>query len=195
MSARAPQSKAKKGKPITAKGTKPKPKPKPKPAKGTKPKSKGKSSPKGKTPQAKVPSIAEILKKLNLPKDKIIFYSGPTHKNVDAWNLKRGNIYRALTADTRIWKDRKYVAAMTGPGSPLSAAQEQQFWENASKALAQGASGVVHVMLPSNTKGRKWIKGSVWDRIEWPALIKNRKVTKIIRINPGNDTQEVIWGQ
>lgn len=64
LSARAPQSKAKKGKP----------------------KSKGKSSPKGKTPQAKVPSVAEILKKLNLPKDKIMFYSGntPFHKKIDA---------------------------------------------------------------------------------------------------------------
>jgi hypothetical protein len=50
----------------------------------------------------------------------------------------------------------------------------------------------VYVMLPSDTTGLAWSKGTVWNTHEWPALLQNSAVKKVIRVNPDNDFQEVL---
>lgn len=57
---------------------------------------------------------------------------------------------------------------------------------------AEESSGTVYVMLPSDTKGREWMAGTVWDVYEFPALEQNLKVKKLIRVNPDNDVQEIL---
>ncbi|KIN03105.1 hypothetical protein OIDMADRAFT_27565 [Oidiodendron maius Zn] len=64
------------------------------------------------------------------------------------------------------------------------------FDTRASEAMAKLASGEVHVLLPSNTKGTEWAPGTVWDVNEYPNL--GAAVTKIIRVNPDNDDEEEI---
>ena len=45
-------------------------------------------------------------------------------------------------------------------------------------------------MLPSDTKGKDWEIGIVWNNYEWPYL--GSDVTEVVRINPNNDEKEVI---
>lgn len=66
------------------------------------------------------------------------------------------------------------------------------FKSRASEAIARSCSGTVYVMLLTDTKGLNWHKGTVWDQDEYPNL--SSAVTKLIRINPKNDDEEVLKG-
>lgn len=59
----------------------------------------------------------------------------------------------------------------------------------AAQALPKLSSGIVYVMLPSDTKNTNWQKDSVWD---WPNL--GLAVTEVVRVNPDNNEQETIKG-
>lgn len=67
-----------------------------------------------------------------------------------------------------------------------------QFFNLASREMAKLSSGIVYVMLPSDTKGTDWWHESVWNLYEWPNL--GSAVTEVIRVNPDNDNQETIKG-
>ena len=61
-------------------------------------------------------------------------------------------------------------------------------WEQASDAFAMGARGTVRVILGDSVD-----PSSVWQRIERPALEANRRVTKIVAINPHTGAESVIF--
>lgn len=61
-------------------------------------------------------------------------------------------------------------------------------WKEASAAYADGVSGDVHVVL-----GESLRPGNVWETAEFPALMENRNVDRIIRIDPATGRQTQIW--
>lgn len=71
--------------------------------------------------------------------------------------------------------------------------QNLQFWIPASLTMATISSGKVYVMLPKCTKGKDWNRDSVWNNQEWPALQNNLKVTQVIRVNPFDDKEDIIY--
>ncbi|KAI9035079.1 uncharacterized protein KD926_004644 [Aspergillus affinis] len=137
-----------------------------------------------------VPSIARIKEELKnkTVKDSCLFYSGPQGYSYSSkatqWRNKPENRqYRLLNMNWKIpewtdqWKDDEDIKVLD---------------KRASQAMAELCAGEVVVILPSNTKGTVWHKGTVWDKYEWPNL--SSAVTKVTRINPDNDNKEVIKG-
>lgn len=61
-------------------------------------------------------------------------------------------------------------------------------WEEASELYARGAKGTVYAVV-----GKTVRSGSVWSRIEMPALEANPKVTKIISIDPATHVETTIY--
>ncbi|KAK1139413.1 hypothetical protein N8T08_000776 [Aspergillus melleus] len=134
-----------------------------------------------------VPSIARIKEEIKdkTGKDSCLFYSGPDGYIAKAaqWrnNPESRRRYRILAMNWRKlnWDDQ------------FEGADRIVVDRRASQAMAELCVGEVVVMLPSNTKGTNWKKGTVWDKYEWPNL--SSAVTKVTRVNPDNDDEEVIW--
>ena len=61
-------------------------------------------------------------------------------------------------------------------------------WKAASKAYAENASGTVRVVL-----GKDVNPESIWTQIELPALKANKRVDKIIAIDPATGKEQVIY--
>jgi cell division septation protein DedD len=179
-----------KPKPASTPKTKPKPKPSPtpkacafKPRKGTKG---GRLASRTDTCDQGIPTVAEIKKQLKPTKNNCVFYSGPGGYSAKAqqWANKKKNGYRTLSA---LWLDQDWRDPYVK--TPTNA---EIFNGRASEAMARSCSGTVYVMLPTDTKGLNWRKGTVWDKDEYPNL--SSAVTKLIRINPENDDEEVLKG-
>lgn len=88
---------------------------------------------------------------------------------------------------SQLWKDKSYPSLWQN-NEDLS----EEFFALASRAMAELASGTVHVMLPSDTQGTNWWRGTVWDLYKWPHLSSD--VTEVIRVNPDNDHEQTIKG-
>ncbi|RDB21233.1 hypothetical protein Hypma_011923 [Hypsizygus marmoreus] len=134
----------------------------------------------------KIPSVEEIKPNLRTAPNKLLFYSGPGgYINLASARAKS----MGLKILEESWVNPTYPDKYSiGPDS-------KKFWDNASQALAEKAAGTVYVLLSSDTKGTNFFPGAIWARVEWPTLTKNRAVTKIVKINPDNDSQEVIFPQ
>lgn len=63
-----------------------------------------------------------------------------------------------------------------------------RFWEDASAAYADNASGVVTAVVGSNLR-----PGNIWQTVEIPRLIENPNVTAIIQIDPDTGLETVIF--
>lgn len=66
------------------------------------------------------------------------------------------------------------------------------FFKLASQAMAELSSGVIYIMVPSNTQGTDWWYNSLWNLIKWSNI--GPAVTQVIRVNPDTDHQETIKG-
>lgn len=62
----------------------------------------------------------------------------------------------------------------------------------ASQAMAKLSSGIVYIMLTSDSQGTHWLEETEWNKQERPNL--DLAVTEVIRVNPDNDDQETIKG-
>ena len=131
-----------------------------------------------------VPDVEEIKKHLDVAKDISLFYSGPGGyaKIARDWAKSKNNQYKILG---QLWKDARYPDPWQNDPDA-----SEKFFNLASQALAGLSSGTVYVILPSDTKGKDWKVGTVWDKYEWPSLTPD--VTKVIRVNPDNDNEETI---
>lgn len=137
-----------------------------------------------------MPSIDDVKKHMHTQAEmanKSLFYSGPGGYAKKANDLAK-KTGRKLLKD--FWVDSKYPDAWQ---NDIDASK--QFFDIASAAMAQVSSGVVYVLLPSDTKGTNWNQDTVWAREEWPNLRggKNPAVTKIVRVNPDNSNEETIY--
>ncbi|UII79690.1 hypothetical protein [Flagellimonas sp. CMM7] len=74
------------------------------------------------------------------------------------------------------------------PNWDLSNPQSLEAWKEVSKIYAEQASGEVRAII-----GKDLRTGSVWEVIELPALKANKKVTKIITIDPLTLQEKVIF--
>jgi hypothetical protein len=61
-------------------------------------------------------------------------------------------------------------------------------WKEASAAYADGVSGTVHVVLGDSLRD-----GNVWETAEFPALVSNPDVDRIVRIDPATGLETQIW--
>ncbi|KAH8432113.1 uncharacterized protein LDX57_009759 [Aspergillus melleus] len=134
-----------------------------------------------------IPSIARIKEEIRdkIVRDSCLFYAGPggyTAKAAQWRNKPENRRYRILSMN---WRDPKWPDQFKG-------ADREVVDKRVSQAMAELCTGDVVVMLPSNTKGTHWKEGTVWDKYEWPNF--SSAVTKVTRVNPDNDDEEVIWG-
>ena len=136
----------------------------------------------------KLPSVSDCKAQLKMGDDTSLFYSGPGSyagkakkwRNAD----KSRSSYKILGEK---WVDPKWQDKWQNDETV-----SKEFFNICSQAMAEASSGTVYVMLPSDTKGTDWHKGTVWDKFEWPNL--GSGVTKVIRVNPDNDNSETIKG-
>ncbi|KAI9784926.1 MAG: hypothetical protein M1816_000562 [Peltula sp. TS41687] len=131
-----------------------------------------------------LPTLAECKQQLNVAKDNSLFYSGPGGfaKKAKKWATDNKPGYKILGQQ---WKDTKWQDQWQNDEDVSF-----KFFDLASQAMAELSTGTVYVMLPSDTSGTDWWKGTVWDRAEWPNI---KHADRIIRVNPDNDKQETIW--
>lgn len=131
-----------------------------------------------------LPPFEEIKNNLCIPKDYAIFYSGPGSyaKKAQQWAMKGGDGHRVLS---QLWKDSSYPNLWQNDMDT-----SKLFFALASRAMAELASGIIHVMLPSDTQGTDRWRGTVWDLHKWPNL--SSEVFEVIQVNPDNDYQETI---
>lgn len=131
-----------------------------------------------------LPPFEEIKNNLCIPKDCALFYSGQGSyaKKAQQWAMKGGDGHRVLS---QLWKDSSYPNLWQ---NDMDASK--LFFALASRAMAELASGIIHVMLPSDTQGTDRWRGTVWDLHKWPNL--SSEVFEVIQVNPDNDYQETI---
>lgn len=131
-----------------------------------------------------LPTVEGIKINLKPLKDCYLFYSGPGcyARKARQWAKwkKAGHMVLA-----QLWKNEEYPNTWQNDEF-----FSREFFALASRAMAELASGTVYVVLPSDTQGTNWLRGTVWDLYEWPHLSSD--VTKVIRINPVNDQEETI---
>ncbi|KAG6836355.1 hypothetical protein H0H93_008856 [Arthromyces matolae] len=122
-----------------------------------------------------IPTVEQFMEHMKVPKNKALFWSGRSADNFENKALERST-----------HEDLKWA----GPwltGFLKDKPKLDRFWDNASKAFAQLAEGEVHVLLPENTVRHP---GTVWDRIEWPTLAANGKVTHVLKVVPEKSTKD-----
>lgn len=137
----------------------------------------------GNTPP--LPSLQDCKDHLNVATDTSMFYSGPGGYAGKARQKIRDvpklNNYKILGM---LWTDSSWQNQWQNDEDA-----SKKFFNICSQAMAEASSGTVYVLLPSGS-GTDWKKGTVWDSYEWPNL--GSGVTKVIRINPDNEDEEVI---
>lgn len=111
-----------------------------------------------------------------MSKDRALFYSGPGGyaNKARGWARKKNNGYKILSL---LWTDSRYPDAWQ---KDIDASEE--FFNLASRAMAELSSGIIYIMLPSDTHGTDWWHESVWKLYEWPNL--GLAVMEVIGVNP-----------
>ncbi|KAG6849026.1 hypothetical protein H0H93_011939 [Arthromyces matolae] len=140
-----------------------------------------------------IPTVQQFMEHMKVPKNKALFWSGRSADDYENKALKRSE-HEGWTVIAEAWWDPKKNPKNHGKwaqpwltGFQHDNSKLKQFWDNASQAFAQLAEGEVHVLLPENVVRHP---GTVWDRIEWPALAANKKVTRVIKVTPGKSTKD-----
>lgn len=132
-----------------------------------------------------VPSVEEIKSHLSgIRPSKILFWSG---FDVEIASEKAHSHGFKILQD--LWEPPNYPT--TWANGRGDATVETQFWERASRALAEKVSGKVSVFLPKEAGGKELLK-SIWARVEWPTLMRNWKVKEIVRVGPDDSTEMLL---
>ncbi|KAG5652835.1 hypothetical protein H0H81_003459 [Sphagnurus paluster] len=127
-----------------------------------------------------VPTVEELKTKLQVPSSGgLLFYSGPGGF-IGPATVRAQQMGLKVLEDS--WIDKTYPDEYQ---KKLSPADLKIFWDHASQAFAELASGTIYVLLPDYTTLQSFFPTSVWARVEWPTLEKNANVTKVLMIFPG----------
>ncbi|HLL64208.1 MAG TPA: polymorphic toxin-type HINT domain-containing protein [Micromonosporaceae bacterium] len=116
------------------------------------------------------------------PPDRAFFWSGMGPDGADT-SAAVASIHGGLTLELLLEQRGLSLPAWNRADPAVVAA-----WEAASRQFAEGASGIVRAVLGDNVTA-----GSVWSRIEFPALKSNPNVTKIIRVDPVTGAETTIF--
>lgn len=111
-------------------------------------------------------------------KDKNLFFSGPGDYEFKARLYAQENGLNVLVD----FLDQDMTTIATDVGGQTT----KLYWNRVSQAFSEVTSGKAYALLPGDPKtlGTSWYKGTLWDTVEWPILVKNRYVPEVIRINP-----------
>ena len=129
------------------------------------------------------PDLDECRGKVSVAKDKSVFYSA-VGKHEDkpqkfADQLPDGVLLREAYPSGFTDKDDQQTGY-------------KKFLERASQAFAEKSSGIVYVLLPTDSTN---IDKKVWTKTEKPALIGSGSVTRIVKVDPDDFTKMcVLWG-
>jgi hypothetical protein len=144
------------------------------------------------------PSDADIRFNMkDIAINSCIFYAGKvgTEPQVKKKRNERGYLsgYKILE---EIWKEIEYPSITVAKMAGGKKASFQRFFSRASRVLAEDCSGTVYVFLPTGSGG-DWSDAifdkSIWKNDEWPALVANGRVSKVICLDWTNaDHQETI---
>ncbi len=93
---------------------------------------------------------------------------------------------RGGTTLEKIVKARGIVLPTWDAANPASV----HAWQAASRAYAEGASGTVRAVIGDSIR-----PGSIWEKVELPALMANPNVARIIRVNPATGAETVIFSK
>jgi hypothetical protein len=127
---------------------------------------------------------AAFVKQFETGPDEAYFWSGRTDgvggadRSAELARVNGGKTLEMLMAE------RGIKMPPWDPADPSSLTA----WDDVSQALAQGAKGTVHAVVGQVTR-----PGSVWERVELPALKNNPNVTKIVAVDPKTGIETVLW--
>ncbi len=133
--------------------------------------------PAGLTPSFSVlKDLAQNVLDFSSANDGAVFWSGSNMKTAQNWAAANGKTTLEQTAGG------KYLDSLDlfNPKNGLTGDQAAEVWDIASKRFADGASGEVNA-FSTGAKRFGPLGERTWWRIEKPALMKNPKVTKILR--------------
>ena len=128
-----------------------------------------------------VPSVEEIKQRFRVPRGGHLFFSGGLGPRI-ASRVARS---MGLSILEDFWDSPHYTDAWIGGPN------ESDFWGVASRAFAEKASGTVYVLLPKHSTNFPTSK--FWTEVEWPTLMGNKHVKKVMRINPDDAVEEVLY--
>ena len=142
-----------------------------------------------------LPSIAAIENELKAGNNNCMFWSGVSGADGTWYRAaERGYQFGGYKTLSNLWKDPEWHTPYVS--WPLKQSRKNDmFWEAASRAMANKCAGTVYVMLPQvqpHQNGRMWNADTIWDKIEWPVLVANPRVLKVIRLNPNSPDELVI---
>jgi hypothetical protein len=129
-----------------------------------------------------------------IARDSCIFYAKVgREKDVRNKRDERGLDGYIILEDT--WTNKDYPKnTIKGMGGKKPG---RRFFSKASKVLAQDCSGTVYVFLPLGS-GTTWsgdLADTIWATVEWPTLVANPNVDRVIRLDMNNaNIREAIKG-
>jgi len=141
------------------------------------------------------PDLATCAAHVNLGPDKTVFFSnmeqssdGRTAPDRFAQSIG-GATFKTAFGTQPGNPNKMFTDRWSGGGSRT---YYPQFAQRASLVLAQKASGIVYVLLRDDPNGPR--DDSVWSKIERTALEQNSAVTKIVKVNPADFSQQIdLW--
>ena len=131
-----------------------------------------------------VDNISKRLEKVTTGTDEAFFWSGRSNGIGGERVAKEIAESHGGTTLEMLIKERGIKMPDWDPNNPKSI----KAWEKISKEYAKKASGTVRAVI-----GEDMRPGSIWEEVELPALLKNKKVEKIITIDPATKAEKTIF--
>jgi hypothetical protein len=132
-----------------------------------------------------VPSGEEMKRHFSVPPSKSFFFSIGCRTDDCLDIVDERARAEGLQTIRMSWYDPAYPYTWDDGGAIAA-----QFFNTVSLAFSEVSSGIIYVLLP---KDQTFPPNSTWTTIEWPALMRNKKVEKIIKLNPVNTIREVLY--
>ncbi|MCG5053689.1 MAG: RHS domain-containing protein [Myxococcales bacterium] len=112
------------------------------------------------------------------------FWSGRTRGKGGEANARAIAESRGGVTLEKIIEDRGITMPKYDPADPAS----EKAWNDASASYARGASGEVHAVIGEDLR-----QGNVWQKSELNVLIDNKKVTRLVQIDPATGSEKVLF--
>ncbi|WP_445169202.1 WXG100-like domain-containing protein [Mycolicibacterium sp. Dal123E01] len=141
-------------------------------------------------PPGSLPSIEELRGLTNSGPDKAYYWSGRDAGGVGVGPTGSGiaeQMARDADATTLEMSLEKHGVVPLPDWNDYDP-ESVRFWEDASTAYADNASGVVRAVIGSSLR-----PGNIWQTVEIPRLMDNPNVTAIIQIDPDTGAETIIF--
>ncbi|KAL8786946.1 MAG: hypothetical protein Q9213_002488 [Squamulea squamosa] len=159
------------------------------------------------TCSSETPSVAECVSKIQshgqVGSKISVFYSGlggaqglTAYKQQFSCHPEIGEVVLWDNIVDPDWFDAQAQAIVLGnPGSNPNTVVDP-FQKRMSQAFAEATRGDTYVCTPeSNALNNDFNQALAWGGWEYPALTRNRDVTRVIRVDPGTSVTREIWTQ